>query len=149
MTFKGRAHRLPVDDNINTDYVISGRYKFKLQDPKELAKHIFEDISQGFYSKINKGDFIVAGENFGCGSSREQAPQAIKAAGVSAIIAKSYARIFYRNSFNIGLELLECNTDSISEGDALEVDLGGGTLTNKTKNIKLYIKKVYSNIRMN
>ena len=140
MILKGGAHRLKMNDNINTDYIISGRYKFKIQDPKELAKYIFEDIENKFYSRIKKGDFIVAGENFGCGSSREQAPQAIKAAGISAVIAKSYARIFYRNSFNIGLALIECDTDSISEKDILEVDLEKGTLFNKTENIKLYTK---------
>ncbi|MDB4349814.1 3-isopropylmalate dehydratase small subunit [Omnitrophica bacterium] len=140
MTNKGKAHRLPINDNVNTDYIISGRYKFHLQDPKELAKHIFEDISQDFYSKIERGDFVIAGENFGCGSSREQAPQAIKAAGIAAVIAKSYARIFYRNSFNIGLELIECDTDSISDGDTLSLDLKKSVLLNKAKNIKLYIK---------
>jgi len=142
MILKGRAHRLKIKDNINTDYIISGRYKFKIQDPKELAKHIFEDISEDFYSKVKKGDFVVAGENFGCGSSREQAPQALKAAGISAIIAKSYARIFYRNSFNLGLALIECNTDSISEDDILEIDTSTGTLIDKTKNLKLYIRAI-------
>ena len=147
MTLKGRAHRLKVNDNVNTDYIISSRYKFRIQDPKELAKHIFEDIAPNFYSKVRKGDFIVGGENFGCGSSREQAPQAIKAAGVSAVIAKSYARIFYRNSFNIGLALIECDTDAISENDTLQIDLGKGYLIDKTKNIKLYIKTIPSVMR--
>lgn len=142
MKLKGKAHRLGINDNINTDYIISGRYKFRIQDPKELAKHIFEDITKDFYSKIKKGDFVVAGENFGCGSSREQAPQAIKAASVGAVIAKSFARIFYRNSFNIGLALIECDTDSISESDTLVIDLEKATLFNITKNIKLYIKKI-------
>jgi 3-isopropylmalate/(R)-2-methylmalate dehydratase small subunit len=144
MKLKGRALRLPINDNINTDYVISGRYKFKITDPKELAKYIFEDIAPGFYSKIKKGDFIISGENFGCGSSREQAPQAIKAAGISAVIAKGYARIFYRNSFNIGLALLECDTESIDEGDLLEVDTESGTLVNKTKNVKLFASPIPS-----
>lgn len=140
MIHKGRAHRLPLNDNINTDYIISGRYKFKIQDPKELAKHIFEDISDNFYARLKNGDFIISGENFGCGSSREQAPQAIKAAGISAIIAKSYARIFYRNAFNIGLALIECDTDSISDKNEISVDFEKGTIINKTKNIKLYAK---------
>ncbi|NQT06616.1 MAG: 3-isopropylmalate dehydratase small subunit [Candidatus Omnitrophica bacterium] len=142
MILKGRVRRLSVNDNINTDYVISGRYKFKIQDPKELAKHIFEDIAEDFSSKIKKGDFIVAGDNFGCGSSREQAPMAIKAAGVGAVIAKGFARIFYRNSFNIGLPLLECDTDSMSEGDSLEVNIEKGIIINKTQNVELHIKSI-------
>lgn len=117
------ARRLKVKDNINTDYVISGRYKFRIQDPKELARHIFEDIDPNFASRVGKGDFLVAGENFGCGSSREQAPQALKQAGFHAIIAKSFARIFYRNAFNLGLLLVECDTDFVDDGDELELDL--------------------------
>ncbi|MFH1753018.1 MAG: 3-isopropylmalate dehydratase [Candidatus Omnitrophota bacterium] len=147
MKHRGKALRLPVNDNVNTDYVISGRYKFKITDPKELAKYIFEDIAPGFYSKIEKGDFLVAGDNFGCGSSREQAPQTIKAAGLNAVIAKGYARIFYRNSFNIGLALIECDTDSIDEGDLLEIDTEEGTLINKTKNVKLFSKPIPSVMR--
>ncbi len=134
MLLKGKARRFKTDNDINTDYIISGRYKFKIQDPAELAKHVMEDLDPDFYSKrLGKGDFIVAGENFGCGSSREQAPMAIKFAGISAVIAKSFARIFYRNSFNLGLPLVECNTDGIKEGDELEVNLGKGILKNKTK----------------
>jgi 3-isopropylmalate/(R)-2-methylmalate dehydratase small subunit len=142
MILNGRARRLKVDDNVNTDYVISGRYKFKIEDPRELARHIFEDIDKGFYQRVKRGDFIIAGVNFGCGSSREQAPQALKASGAGAVIAKSFARIFYRNSFNIGLCLIECNTDSIADGDSISVDIEKGTLLNKTKNIKLYIKAI-------
>jgi 3-isopropylmalate/(R)-2-methylmalate dehydratase small subunit len=133
MILKGRGLRLPQNDDINTDYVISGRYKFKIQDPVELAKHLMEDLDPNFYSKIKKGDFIVAGNNFGCGSSREQAPMAIKYAGVSAVLAKSFARIFYRNCFNLGLPAIECDTDGIAEGDDLEVDLDNGTIKNTTK----------------
>ncbi len=144
MKLKGKARRLKLNDNINTDYIISGRYKFRIQDPKELAKHIFEDISPDFYSKIKSGDFIVAGENFGCGSSREQAPQAIKAAGVSAVIARSYARIFYRNSFNIGLALIQCDTADLAEGDLLEADLDKGILVNKTKGTKTFTMAISS-----
>ena len=109
------AHRLKIQNDINTDYIISGRYKFKIQDAGELAKHIFEDIEEGFHKKIEPGGFLVAGENFGCGSSREQAPVALKASGLSAVIAKSYARIFYRNSFNVGLCLVECETNYIDD----------------------------------
>jgi 3-isopropylmalate/(R)-2-methylmalate dehydratase small subunit len=133
MLLKGRGLRLPQNDDINTDYVISGRYKFKIQDPVELAKHLMEDLDPHFYSKLKKGDFIVAGSNFGCGSSREQAPMAIKYAGISAVLAKSFARIFYRNCFNLGLPAIECDTDGISEGDDLEVDLDNGAIKNTTK----------------
>lgn len=134
------ARRLKVKDNINTDYVISGRYKFKIQDPKELAKHIFEDIDNGFAARIAKGDILVAGENFGCGSSREQAPQALKQAGFYAIVAKSFARIFYRNAFNLGLLLIECETDFINDGDSLELDIEAGKLKDKDKGLILDIK---------
>jgi 3-isopropylmalate/(R)-2-methylmalate dehydratase small subunit len=132
---KGSAHI--VGDNINTDYIISGRYKFSITDPKELAQHIFEDISPDFAKKIKEGDFIVAGENFGCGSSREQAPVAIKAAGVSAVIAQSFARIFYRNAFNVGLPLLICDTRAIADNDVLEADLDASRIRNTTKNAAL------------
>ncbi|MBN1871148.1 MAG: 3-isopropylmalate dehydratase [Candidatus Omnitrophica bacterium] len=120
---KGKAHVLKIFDNVNTDYIISGRYKFKIANMKDLAKYIFEDIEPGFYKKISKGDYIVAGENFGCGSSREQAPWAIKEAGISAVIAKSFARIFFRNAFNIGLCVVSCDTSSIKNGDVIKLDL--------------------------
>ena len=136
------ARRLKVQDNINTDYVISGRYKFKIQDPKELARHIFEDIDPNFAARVKVGDVLVAGENFGCGSSREQAPQALKTAGFAAVVAKDFARIFYRNAFNIGLPLLECNTDFIDDGDELEMDIGAGKLRNKSKGLLLDISPI-------
>lgn len=142
MILSGKALRLPQSDDINTDYIISGRYKFKIQDPAELAKHVMEDLDPDFYKKIANGDFIIAGRNFGCGSSREQAPQAIKFAGISAVIAKSFARIFYRNCFNLGLPLIEFDTDTISDGDVLELDFDGGLLINKTKNTKTKISLV-------
>jgi len=129
MRFKGRAHRFTPNDDINTDYIISGRYKFRIEDMAELAKHVMEDIAPDFAREVAPGDFIVAGRNFGCGSSREQAPRALKAAGVSAVLAKSYARIFYRSSFNVGLPLVECDTDWILDGEPLEVDLGTGDVT--------------------
>jgi len=125
-----RAIRLKQADNINTDYIISGRYKFAIQDPKELAKHIFEDIEPDFFKRLKKGDILVAGKNFGMGSSREQAPVAIKAAGIKAVVAKSFARIFFRNAFNIGLLLIECNTDGIKNGDTISLDVKRGTLEN-------------------
>ena len=137
MILKGKARRLPQSDDINTDYIISGRYKFKIQDPNELAKHVMEDLEPDFYKRVEKGDFIIAGTNFGCGSSREQAPMAIKYAGVAAILSKSFARIFYRNSFNLGLPSIELDTDGIDDGDELEVDLNKGTVKNLTKNKEL------------
>ncbi len=140
MIFKGKVRRIKEFDNINTDYIISGRYKFKIQDPARLAEHIMEDIEPDFYKRIESGDFIVAGVNFGCGSSREQAPQAIKYAKISLVIAKSFARIFYRNAFNIGLPLIECNTDDLEEGDKLEIDLAKGKLVNLTKQKTIRIK---------
>ncbi|MFH1361481.1 MAG: 3-isopropylmalate dehydratase small subunit [bacterium] len=139
MILKGRARRFKQDNDINTDYIISGRYKFKIQDPNELAKHVMEDLDPNFYNRIEKGDFIVAGTNFGCGSSREQAPMAIKYAGIAAVLSKSFARIFYRNCYNLGLPAVEANTDGIEDGDELELDLETGTLKNKTKNQEIKV----------
>ena len=136
------AHRLKMQDDINTDYIISGRYKFKIQDQKELSKHIFEDLEEGFQEKIKKGDFLVAGRNFGCGSSREQAPGALKASGLRAVIAKSYARIFYRNAFNVGLCLVECQTSYIDDMDELELDLENNVIRNISKGVNIEIKPV-------
>ncbi|MBN3039218.1 MAG: 3-isopropylmalate dehydratase [Candidatus Omnitrophica bacterium] len=131
-------------NNISTDLIISGRYKFAIRDMKELAKHVMEDADPDFYRKIGgKPCFIVGGWNFGMGSSREQAPWAIKEAKVHAVLAKNFARIFYRNSFNIGLPLLECNTDLISDGDMLELDLEHNFLKNQTKNIDIPIKPLH------
>jgi 3-isopropylmalate/(R)-2-methylmalate dehydratase small subunit len=138
MKFQGKAHKFGND--VNTDYIISGKYKFKTLDMRELAKHVMEDLDPDFYNKVNKGDFIVAGTNFGCGSSREQAPLAIINADISAVLAKSFARIFYRNCINTGLPVVECNTDLIDAGDQLEVDLSGGYINNVTKDIKIPIK---------
>ena len=139
---KGTARRLKPFDDVNTDYIISGRYKFRIQDPKELARYIFEDIDPGLAGRIRAGDFIVAGENFGCGSSREQAPQALRASGIRAVLAKSYARIFYRNSFNIGLILVECDTGRIKDGDRLKLDLKRGHLKNLTGRMNINIEKI-------
>jgi len=137
MILKGKAHKFGND--VNTDYIISGRYKFKSLDMKEMAQHVMEDLDPDFYNKITPGDFIVAGRNFGCGSSREQAPLVIINANISAVIAKSFARIFYRNCINTGLPLVECDTDQIDAGDELEVDLQGGVLRNLTKGIDIPI----------
>ena len=121
-------------DNIDTDLIIAARY-LNTSNPTELAKHVMEDADPEFVKKISSGDIIVAGENFGCGSSREHAPVAIKYAGLSAVIAKSFARIFYRNAFNTGLVILEVKeADKIAEGDELEIDLAAGTVRNLTKN---------------
>lgn len=139
MILEGKAIKL--GDSINTDLIISGRYKFSITDMKELSKHIMEDIDPGFPEKITPGkSMIVAGKNFGMGSSREQAPLAIKEAGITAILAKTFARIFYRNGFNIGLPLIEADTDKINEGDKLEVDLDKGVVKNLTGKIDLKIK---------
>ena len=137
MELKGKAHKFGND--VNTDYIISGRYKFKTLDMKELAKHVMEDLAPGFFASITSGDFIVAGRNFGCGSSREQAPLAIINADIGAVIAKSFARIFYRNSINTGLPLIECDTDKIDPGDRLKVDLTEGALYNLSKNLKIEV----------
>lgn len=128
MILKGRVHRF--GDSVNTDYIISGRYKFRIHDPRELAKHLMEDLKPDFYKAIKAGDLIVGGKNFGCGSSREQAPLAIKYAGIKAVIAKSFARIFFRNSINLGLLLVECDTSEFKQGDRLEIDTEKGYVLN-------------------
>jgi 3-isopropylmalate/(R)-2-methylmalate dehydratase small subunit len=131
----GRAHKF--GDNINTDYIIAGKYKFKSMDMNDMAKHLMEDVRPGFYNEIEHGDLIVAGHNFGMGSSREQAPLVIKAAGISAVIAKDFARIFYRNCINVGLPVIECDTSGIDEADELRVDLERGYVINVTKDKKI------------
>ena len=121
-------------DNVDTDVIIPARY-LNVPDPAELAKHCMEDIDIEFANKVNKGDIIVATKNFGCGSSREHAPIAIKASGVSCVIAETFARIFYRNAINIGLPIIECKEASIGieAGDDVEIDFDSGLITNKTK----------------
>ena len=117
-------------DNIDTDLIIAARY-LNTSDPHELAKHVMEDADPDFPKKMSPGDIIVAGYNFGSGSSREHAPIALKAAGISAVIAKSFARIFYRNSFNMGLPIFELlESDEINEGDLIKIDLDNGTIEN-------------------
>jgi 3-isopropylmalate/(R)-2-methylmalate dehydratase small subunit len=120
-------------DNVDTDVIIPARY-LNTSDHKELASHCMEDLDKTFVSRVQQGDIITAGQNFGCGSSREHAPIAIKARGVSLVIAKSFARIFYRNSINIGLAIVECPeaVDGISEGDKVEADLDSGIIRNLT-----------------
>lgn len=128
MKLKGRAWKF--GDNIDTDQIFPGAY-LTLTDVEEMGKHAMEGVPgrEDFAKKVNKGDIIVAGKNFGCGSSREQAPIAIKGCGVSMVIAKSFARIFYRNAVNIGLPIMECaDVDKIEDGDVLEVDLESGEI---------------------
>lgn len=122
-------------DNVDTDVIIPARYLNSF-DAKELASHAMVDIDPTFASTVEKGDIIVAGQNFGCGSSREHAPLCLKTAGVKCVIAKSFARIFYRNSINIGFPIMECEeaADKIEKGDEVEVDFSAGVITNKTKN---------------
>ncbi|MDI3529455.1 MAG: 3-isopropylmalate/(R)-2-methylmalate dehydratase small subunit [Thermoanaerobacter sp.] len=121
-------------DNIDTDVIIPARF-LNTSDPQELAQHCMEDLDKDFKNKVKEGDILVVGENFGCGSSREHAPIAIKASGISCIIAKSFARIFFRNAINIGLPILECKeaVDGIEEGDMVLVDTDNGIIKNLTK----------------
>ena len=119
-------------DNVDTDVIIPARY-LNTSDPKELAKHCMEDIDKTFVSRVKTGDIMVADNNFGCGSSREHAPIAIKESGISCIIAKSFARIFYRNAINIGLPIIELDAD-IDDNDELEIDFSSGKVFNITKN---------------
>lgn len=135
MVIKGRAHKF--GDDVNTDYIISGRHKFKTLDMDELATHVMEDLDPDFYSRLEKGDFIVAGKNFGCGSSREQAPLAVKHAGVAGVLAPSFARIYFRNSINNGLPALVVDTEAIEDGDELEVDLESGIVRDVTRGLEL------------
>jgi 3-isopropylmalate/(R)-2-methylmalate dehydratase small subunit len=131
MNFNGKA--ICYGDNVDTDVIIPARY-LNTSDKKELAAHCMEDIDKQFIHKVSAGDVMVAGFNFGCGSSREHAPIAIKESGISLVIARSFARIFYRNSINIGLAIIECPeaVDGISEGDIIEADLDKGIIYNRT-----------------
>ncbi len=131
MKFTGKS--IKYGDNVDTDVIIPARY-LNTSDKKELASHCMEDIDKDFVKKVSVGDIMVAGFNFGCGSSREHAPIAIKESGISLVIARSFARIFYRNSINIGLAILECPeaVDGISEGDKVEADLDAGVIYNLT-----------------
>ncbi|HJC45482.1 MAG TPA: 3-isopropylmalate dehydratase small subunit [Candidatus Faecalibacterium faecigallinarum] len=131
MNAKGHVFKYP--DNVDTDVIIPARY-LNTQDAKELASHCMEDIDKSFVSKVQPGDVMVGGWNFGCGSSREHAPLCIKTSGISVVIAKSFARIFYRNSINIGLPILECPAaaDAIAAGDLVSVDFDTGVITDET-----------------
>lgn len=138
MTLRGRAWKF--DDNISTDHIAPGRYFHLRTNLPELAEHVLEDADPEFAKKVKAGDFIVAGKNFGLGSSREHAPQIIKIKGVSAVLAKSFARIFFRNAINIGLPAIQFDTDGIDEGDELEIDLESGVVLNRTKDTKVSFK---------
>ena len=131
MKFDGKV--IKYGDNVDTDVIIPARYLNTI-DKKELASHCMEDLDTTFVSRVQEGDIMVAGFNFGCGSSREHAPIAIKESGIALVIAKSFARIFYRNSINIGLPIIECPeaVDAISEGDKLSVDMDKGVIKNET-----------------
>ncbi len=125
---KTQGHVIKYGDNVDTDVIIPARY-LNTADPKELAAHCMEDIDPSFIKRVQPGDIIVAGSNFGCGSSREHAPLAIKESGIAAVVAKSFARIFYRNAINIGLPILECDA-SFDDGDVMEIDFDSGQLKN-------------------
>ena len=151
MKFNGKA--IKYGDNVDTDVIIPARYLNTI-DKKELASHCMEDIDANFKNKVQAGDIMIAGYNFGCGSSREHAPLAIKESGISLVIAKSFARIFYRNSINIGLAILECEeaSDGIADGDKVEADLDAGIIYNRTtgKSFKTqpfpeFIQKIITN----
>ena len=138
MNYKGKAHKFGND--VNTDEIIPARY-LNTTDPQELAKHCMEGIDPKFIKRMKSGDIIVAGKNFGCGSSREHAPLAIKAAGIIAVVARSYARIFFRNAINIGLPLFVCEeVDRVDDGDFIEINFEIGEIRDKTKDIFLRAK---------
>lgn len=151
MIFNGKS--IKYGDNVDTDVIIPARHLNTI-DVKELASHCMEDIDSDFKNKVEAGDIMVAGYNFGCGSSREHAPIAIKASGISLVIAKSFARIFYRNSINIGLAIVECPeaVDGVSDGDKIEADLDNGVIYNrttgksfKTQPFPAFIQKIIEN----
>lgn len=136
----GRAFKF--GDGISTDHIIPGRYAYLRSNLPELAKHTMEDADPNFVSSVQKGDFVVGGTNFGLGSSREHAPLVLKMAGVSAVLAKSVARIFFRNTINLGLPVLICDTDNINDGDKLEIDLSSGTVHDVTSGQKLIFSPI-------
>ena len=137
MQLQGKAFKF--GDNISTDHIAPGRLFYLRSNLPELAKHVLEDADAEFASKVQKGDFVVAGNNFGLGSSREHAPKIIKMSGVGAVLAKSFARIFYRNAINIGLLLIECDTDKINADDELEIDIKQGFIKDITQNFEIPI----------
>jgi 3-isopropylmalate/(R)-2-methylmalate dehydratase small subunit len=137
MLLQGKV--LKYGDNIDTDAIIAGKYT-KTLNLNDLAEHAMEDLDPDFRTRLKPGDFLVAGRNFGCGSSREQAPIALRQVGVACVVAHSFARIFYRNAINIGLPLVECDVDAIGEGDTLQYELGGDRLLNLTRSKNITIR---------
>ena len=137
-----RGKALKYGDSVSTDHIQPGRYNYLRSNLPELATHAFEDVDPSFISRVKKGDFVVAGKNFGLGSSREHAPIIIKLAGVSAVLAKSAARIFFRNAINVGLPVLICDTDRINDGDDLEVDLTAGTIKGLSNGAQISFNKI-------
>ena len=136
MSIKGRTWKY--GDHVNTDVIFPGKYTYTISDPQEMGPHALEDLDPEFAKNVKPGDVVVGGKNFGCGSSREQAPQSIKSAGAGAIIARGFARIFYRNCINIGLPALTCSeaVDAIEHGDPVAVDLEAGTIAVKGKTFR-------------
>jgi 3-isopropylmalate/(R)-2-methylmalate dehydratase small subunit len=135
MILRGRAHRF--GDDINTDYIIADHYKAASADVNEVAKYVFADYRPQFIKEVRPGDIVVAGRNFGAGSAREAAPRVLKAAGISSVIATSFARIFFRNAINIGLPVLECDTSAIEAGDDIIIDIEAGTVEDVTQSLQL------------
>jgi len=136
MVLQGKAWKF--GDDVSTDHIAPGRYFHLRSNLPELAKHVLEDAKPDFAREMDKGDFVVAGKNFGLGSSREHAPTIMKIAGINAVLAKSFARIFYRNAINVGLLAVICDTDKIEQGDELEVDVEKGEIRNKSKGIQFF-----------
>ncbi|MHB8056080.1 MAG: 3-isopropylmalate dehydratase small subunit [Candidatus Aminicenantales bacterium] len=134
------GHVWKYGDNVNTDVIFPGRYTYTLMPPEEMAKHALEDLDPEFAKSVKPGDVIVAGKNFGCGSSREQAAACLRAAGVKAVVAKSFARIYFRNAINLGLAVLQCAeaVDALSAGDEIEIDFAAGTITSGTRTFKFF-----------
>lgn len=136
MTIKAKAFKF--GDDINTDYIISGKYKFKSNDMNEMAHHAMEELDPHYYERVSpQGGILVAGTNFGCGSSREQAPRVLIHSNTQAVLAQTFARIFFRNAINTGLPVIECDTSRIDEGDELELNLEAGVVKNLTKDEKI------------
>lgn len=127
-------------DDVNTDVIFPGRYTYTLMPPEEMAKHAMEDLDPEFAKSVKPGDVVVAGKNFGCGSSREQAAACLRAAGVKAVVAKSFARIYFRNAINLGLAVLQCEeaSDALASGDEIDVDFAAGTITSKGRTFKFF-----------
>ncbi len=141
----GRVHKF--GDDVNTDYIMASRHRAKSLDYRELTQYLMEDIRPGFYRTFKNGDFIVGGDNFGCGSSREYAARILKEGGCNVIVCSSFARIFYRNAINVGIIPFECDTNSINDGDQLEINIKSGYIKIAHEDIRLDIKPIPSFLR--